>query len=395
MSARLCSRIETMLPRVIETRHYLHQRPELSGQEEETAAFVARRLADLGLRPRTGIGGHGVYADIEGRSAGRTIALRADMDALPIQEESCLPYASERAGVMHACGHDGHTALLLAVAEILRDEMRDHDGRVRLIFQPAEETVGGALRMIKDGAMDGVDCVVALHGWRHLPLGHIGLRSGPSMAGAGVFDIEVRGRGAHAAYPHLSADPIVTAAKIVLALQTVVSREINPIEPAVLTVARMEAGTAYNIIPDVARLAGTVRTLTPETRDRIEAVVRRIVQGECAASGAVAEIAYHRGSPPVINDARVVALIRRAAVEAVGPDAVSDLVESSMGAEDFAYMIERAPGAMFRLGLGDGPAGHTSTFDFDDRALGVGIEVMCRTALLYLAHGLAPSAPAT
>jgi len=388
MSDRLKSRIAQMLPRIVETRHHLHRNPELSEHEEQTAALVAARLREMGLQPRTGVGGHGVVADLVGGRPGKTIALRADMDALPIQEETGLPYASANAGVMHACGHDGHTAMLLAVAEILRDEVAQEAGCVRLLFQPAEETVGGAPRMIRDGALEGVDCVVALHGWRHLPLARIGVRSGPSMAGADVFDVTVHGRGAHAAYPHLSADPIVTAARIVLALQTVVSRETDPVEPAVLTVARIEAGTAYNIIPAEARLAGTVRTLSADVRDKMEESVRRIVAGECAASGTTGEVVYHRGSPPVVNDPRVVRMIKEAATEAFGPESVTDLVPPSMGAEDFAYMLGCAPGAMFRLGIGDGAPGHSSGFDFDDGALTTGVETLCRTALLFLRRGL-------
>ncbi len=386
MSDQLKERIRRLLPKTVETRHHLHRHPELSDHEAETAALVASRLREIGIEPRTGVGGHGVVADIEGRAQGPVVALRADMDALPIQEETGLPYASAVPGVMHACGHDGHTAMLLAVAEILVEEMRTRSGTVRLLFQPAEETVGGAPRMIRDGAMDGVDAVIALHGWRHVPLGHIGVMAGPSMAGADVFDITVRGRGAHAAYPHQSSDPIVTAARIVTALQTVVSRETDPLDPAVLTVARISGGTAYNIIPDTAHLAGTVRTLSRDVADRIEAAIRRIVAGECAAADASADVVYHRGSPPVVNDPAVVGLIREAAIEAVGPDAVTDLLRPSMGAEDFAYMLAVAPGAMFRLGLGDGAPGHNAGFDFDDRAIPAGIETLCRCALKFLAR---------
>ena len=384
MSDRLKERIQHLLPSTIETRHFLHRHPELSDHEAETAALVARRLTDIGLEPRTGVGGHGVAADIVGCAPGAVIALRADMDALPIQEETGLPYASVNPGVMHACGHDGHTAIMLAVAEILVEEMRTRPGTVRLLFQPAEETVGGATRMIRDGAMDGVDAVVALHGWRHLPIGHIGVMAGPSMAGADVFDITVRGRGAHAAYPHQSSDPIVTAARIVTALQTIVSRETDPLDPAVLTVARISGGTAYNIIPDTAHLAGTVRTLSRGVADRIEAAIRRIAAGECAAADANSDVVYHHGSPPVVNDPAIVELIREAARASVGPEAVTDLLRPSMGAEDFAYMLEAAPGAMYRLGIGDGAPGHNAGFDFDDRAIPAGIETLCRTALLFL-----------
>lgn len=387
MTGDLGQRVHRMAPALTETRRHLHQHPELSDREERTAAFVAERLRSIGLEPATDVGGHGVVADIAGMSKAPLLAIRADMDALPIQEESELPYASAAAGVMHACGHDGHTAILLGVAEVLSEIGGALPVSVRLIFQPAEETVGGARRMCEAGVMQGVAAIVALHGWMHLPLGHIGVSDGPSMAAADTFDIVIHGRGAHAAYPHLSADPIVAASRLVLSLQTAVSRETDPLEPAVLTVARIEAGTAYNIIPAEARIAGTVRTLASDTRDQIERTIRRITEGECAASGATCTVTYTRGTPPVVNDPGVTRLVRRAAAAVVGDAAVSELVRPSMGAEDFAFYLRHAPGAMFRLGLGDGAPGHTSRFDFDDRALPVGVETLCRICL----DGLAPS----
>lgn len=387
--------IRAALPEVVRLRHHLHQHPELSGSEERTAALVAERLAALGLSPRTGVGGHGVVADIPGATPGALLGLRADMDALPIQEESDLPYRSVHDGVMHACGHDGHTAILLGVAEVLCRLRERLPVSVRLIFQPAEETVGGAVRMCADGAMENVGTIVALHGWSMLPLGHIGLRAGPSMAAADTFDVTVRGRGAHAAYPHLSVDPIVTACQIVTALQTLVSRETDPLDQAVVTVARIQAGTAYNIIPADATLSGTVRTLSPRTRERMEQSIERVARGVCAAMGARCEVVYQHGAPPVVNDGRVVALVRRAAIEAVGEDRVSDLVQPSMGAEDFAYYLDYAPGVMFRLGLGDVAPGHTSRFDFADEALPVGMEVLCRLCLNGLPQDLLQRAPAT
>lgn len=377
----LKAEIERVLPGVIHLRHHLHRYPELSDQETETAKLVAEHLESLGIPARTGVGGHGVLGDIRTNRDAPLLALRADMDALPIQEESDVPYRSVRDGVMHACGHDGHTAILLGVAEVLqrlRDRLPVH---VRLIFQPAEETVGGAQRMCKAGAMEGVAAIVALHGWVHLPLGHIGVRAGPAMAAADMFEVTVRGRGAHAAYPHLAVDPILVGARLVVALQAAVSRETDPLEPVVLTVARFHAGTAYNIIPDEAHLAGTVRTLTANARERMEAAVHRIADGVCASAGATCAVKYIHGAPPVVNDEGIARLVRAAAVEAVGAERVSDLVQPSMGAEDFAYFLEQAPGVMFRLGLGDGAPGHTSRFDFDDRALPVGIEVFCRVCL--------------
>jgi len=373
--------VRRVLPEVVQLRHYLHQHPELSDQEEQTASLVAERLEKLGMRPRTGVGGHGIMADIRVSDSAPTLALRADMDALPIQEENDVPYRSVRQGVMHACGHDGHTAILIGVAEVLCQLRESLPVNVRLIFQPAEETVGGARRMCEAGAMDGVTAVVALHGWVHLPLGHVGVRAGPAMAAADTFDITVRGKGAHAAYPHLAVDPIVAGARIVTALQNAVSREMDPLEPVVLTVGRFHAGTAYNIIPEEAYLSGTVRTLSRAARDRMEQVVGRIAHGVCASAGAECEMKYTHGAPPVVNDEWVVRLIRRAAEQTVGADSVSELVQPSMGAEDFAYFLQHARGAMFRLGLGNRAPGHTSHFDFDDRALPVGVEVLCRICL--------------
>ncbi len=377
----LRERVREIVPAIVELRHYLHQHPELSDCEVQTAALVAEKLRCLGLQPRTDVGGHGVLADITPEKPAPLLALRADMDALPIQEEADLPYRSANDGVMHACGHDGHTAMLLGVAELLVG-MRDRlPVAVRLIFQPAEETVGGAARMCQAGAMEGVHAIVALHGWVHLPLGHVGVGVGPVMAAADTFDINVLGRGAHAAYPHLSADPIVAASQIVLALQTTISRETDPLEPAVLTVARMHAGTAYNIIPAEAHLAGTVRTLTSASRDRMEKTVHRIATSVAAGAGCQCKVIYRRGAPPVVNDEEVVRLVHAAALQTVGAERSHQLVQPSMGAEDFAYYLQHAPGAMFRLGLGDGAPGHTSTFNFNDEAIPVGMEVLCRICL--------------
>lgn len=373
--------IKEILPEITRIRHHLHQHPELSDHEERTAALVAQRLRELGLEPRTSVGGHGVLAEIAAPREAPMVALRADMDALPIQEENDLPYRSVHDGVMHACGHDGHTAILLGVAELLVRLREQLPVSVRLIFQPAEETVGGAQRMCQAGAMDGVSAVVALHGWVHLPVGHVGIRSGPAMAAADTFDIVVQGQGAHAAYPHLARDPILTGARLVSALQAAVSRETDPLEPVVLTVAQFHAGTAYNIIPAEAHLAGTVRTLSSATRARMEEAVHRIADGVARSAGCSCNVTYRHGAPPVVNDPRVVSLVRKAAEEAVGTSAVSDLVQPSMGAEDFAYYLEYAPGVMFRLGIGDRAPGHTSRFDFDDAALPAGMEVLARFCL--------------
>lgn len=380
----LKSSIAVINDRLVETRHYIHRWPELSNFEEKTSEFVADRLRALGLEVRTGVGGHGVIADIEGSAGGKRIAIRADMDALPIQEESDVPYRSQNPGVMHACGHDGHTTTLLGTAEVLTSIRDRIHGSIRFLFQPAEETVGGAKRMCEQGAMDGVDAVVGLHGWPQIGLGQIGVRSGAMMASADTFDILIKGRQAHAAYPHAGIDPIVVGAQIVTALQTIASREIDPADPVVVTVGQFHAGTAYNIIPGTAALAGTYRTLNNGIRQAMPDRIRRIAEGVCAAAGATCDLIFKEGTPSVMNDREFMKLVEEVGKETLGADNVIQIPHSSMGAEDFAVYLEHAPGAMFRLGLGNVSPIHTPTFNFDDRALPIGVELFARIALRYL-----------
>ncbi len=384
MPDTLRAAIQEIEPEMIETRRHLHQNPELSFHEEKTAALVAERLSQLGLTVQTGVGGHGVVATLQGARPGRTLAIRADMDALPIQEQSDHPYCSRNPGVMHACGHDGHTTILLGTAKTLAALREEMAGNVRFIFQPAEEVVGGAHRMCEEGVMDGVDAVIALHGWPQIGLGQIGVRSGAMMASADTFDIQIRGQGAHAAYPHHSVDPIVVGAQVVMSLQTLVSRETDPNDSVVVTVGQFHAGTAYNIIPTTAHLAGTVRTLSNETRRSMPDRIRRVVEGICAAARATCEFAYHEGTPPVMNDPGINHLIAEVGREILGEENVLTIPHSSMGAEDFAVYLDYAPGAMFRLGLGETAPIHTPAFNFEDRALPVGVELFCRVALRYL-----------
>ena len=385
------SAVAAILPGVVETRHHLHRNPELSHQEKNTSALVASRLRDLGMdEVRTGVGGHGVIGALFGRGGSgvgaKTIALRADMDALPIQETNdSISYPSENPGVMHACGHDGHTATLLGVAQTLAG-LRDHiTGNVRFIFQPAEEVAGGAAKMCNEGAMEGVDAIVALHGWPELAVGQIGVRVGPMMASADTFTLKVHGRPAHAAMPHLSVDPIVIGSQIVLAWQTLVSRETSPTDSVVVTVAQFHAGTAFNIIPAVAEIKGTVRALTETIRREMPERLERIAAGICAAFRATYELHYHFGTPVTINDPEIVALVMETGRATLGDANVVTLPAPSMGAEDFAEYLSHAPGAMFRLGVGaDAPPLHTPTYNFADGALPHGIEMLSRVALRYL-----------
>ncbi len=382
--------IAEVLPEVVEIRHHLHRNPELSHHERNTAAFVAEKLRGLGLDSvQTEVGEHGVVGTLrggaEGTAGGRIFALRADMDALPIQEESELPYKSCVPGVMHACGHDGHTATLLGTATVLA-RLRDRiPGTIKFVFQPAEETVGGARRMCEAGIMADVDAIVALHGWPGVGIGQIGVRSGPMMASSDTFDIVVQGKGAHAAMPHISVDPIVVGAQIVLALQTLASREISPVEAVVVTVAQFHAGTAYNIIPGSAELKGTVRCLSASLRDTMPEYIERIVAGICTAARAQYTFCYHSGTPVTVNNAEINALVAEVGAEVLGPNHVLHLDAPSMGAEDFGVFLHYVPGAMFRLGVGeDSPPLHTPCYNFGDAALPHGMELFTRIALRYL-----------
>lgn len=375
--------IQRILPEIIQTRRRLHQNPELSGEEAQTALLVAERLRTLNFDAlRTEIAGHGVIGILRGQTDGPMLALRADMDALPIQETSGLPYASCHAGVMHACGHDGHTATLLGAAQVL-SELREHlPGPIKLIFQPAEETVGGADAMVAAGALDGVEAIVALHGWPSLEIGQIGFRPGPMMASADQFDLTLRGKGGHAAYPHLTVDPIIVGSQIVQAFQTLASREISPQDSVVVTVTQFHAGTAYNIIPGEAQLKGTVRTLSSAVRAEMPAKMERIAAGICAAMRAEYAFTYTHGTPVVVNDARVTSQIETVGRDLLGPDNVVFLETPTMGAEDFAFYLEHIPGAMFRLGVGtDVTALHTPTYNFSDGALPYGIGMLAHLAL--------------
>ena len=381
---------QRILPDVIETRHHMHRNPELSGQEAQTSALVAEKLRALGAEDiRTGLAGHGVTGILRGANDGPMVALRADMDALPIQETGDREYQSCRAGVMHACGHDGHTATLLGTAQVL-SEMREHLPRpVKFIFQPAEETVGGADGMVAAGVLEGVESIFALHGWPNLEIGQIGYRSGPMMASADHFDLTIRGQGGHAAYPQTTVDPIVVGSQVVSAFQTLASREVSPLDSVVVTITQFHAGTAYNIIPGTAELKGTVRCLSNALRDEMPAKMERIAAGICSALRAEYTFAYHLGPPAVINDARLTAQIESVGRDLLGPENTVFLETPSMGGEDFAYYLLRIPGAMFRLGVGTNvTALHTPTYDFSDGALPSGIAMLSHLAL---GHGQEPT----
>lgn len=383
----LKQQVAAVLPQIIAFRHDLHTHPELSGNEEQTASKVAAVLTHAGIPHETRIGGmYGIVATIEGEAGpGKTIALRGDMDALPILEENDVPYKSQNAGVMHACGHDGHTANLLGTALVLNSIKATLKGRIKLFFQPAEETVSGASTMVEAGCMDGVDAVLMLHGWPDVKAGQIGIKAGPAMASSDSWALTLHGKGGHAAYPHTTVDPVLVGSQLVVALQSLVSREISPTAPAVVSVTTFHAGTARNIIAEKAELTGTVRTLNNALRDSIPERMERVIAGICSALRAEYTFEFRAGTPPVINDAAICALVREVGTDLIGTENVIELPDPTMGAEDFSFYLEKAPGAMIRLGTGCPYLLHTPKYDFGDAPLETGMLLMVETTRRFLA----------
>jgi len=387
--------IDNLVPDLIALRHALHANPELGFQEHETAARLAAELAAVpGLDIRTGVARTGIVATLGAGKPGPCVALRADMDALPIVEETGLPYASQRSGVMHACGHDGHMTCLIGAVRVLAGMADALPGPVRFIFQPAEEGDGGGRVMCEEGALDDppVAAAFALHGWPPMSVGHVGVRSGPAMASTDEIDITVKGKGAHAAAPHLGADPILAAAHIVTALQSVVSRRLPPQVPAVVTIGCIQGGTARNVIPDTVRLNGTIRTLDPVSRATAAEAVRQVASRTAEAYGAEAEVRIITGYPVLVNDPALAALVEETAVAELGAACVEE-APLSLGGEDFAYYAERVPAVMWRLGVAD-PAGgpapglHNPHFNFADAAIATGVRLHCALVLRYMKqHG--------
>jgi amidohydrolase len=371
-------------------RRDLHAHPELAFQEERTAGIVAGRLRAAGLEVRTGVAHTGVVGILRGGRLGPAVLLRADMDALPIEEANETPYRSRTPGVMHACGHDGHTAVALIVAEGLAAMRADLAGTVVVAFQPAEEIAAGARPMLEAGVMDSprVDAVVGLHLWNDLPTGIVGVRAGPAFASMDEIVLAVEGRGGHGAIPHQAADPIVAAAQIVGALQTVVSRDVAPLDAAVVTIGAIHAGTAFNVIPDRVEMRGTVRAFSDEVRARTLRRVEEIATGVAGAMRTRATLTVRVGCPAVVNDAAVAERVRRAAEHVVGPAAVIEMTPTT-GSDDVAYFLQRAPGCYFVVGSQnrarglDGPH-HNPRFDFDEEALLIGAKTLGGAALALL-----------
>lgn len=367
----LDSRLTELYDEMVTLRRHFHQHPELSFEERETPRTIAAYLRDLGLDVREHVGGNGVVARIRG-GGGPTIAFRADFDALPIQDLKDVPYRSKVNGSMHACGHDAHTATLLVLAKVLSEI--DLPGDVVLIHQFAEELApGGAKPMIEDGCLDGVDYIYGSHIWTPLPYGTIGVKTGPIMAAADRFELTVKGKGGHGAIPQHTVDAVMVGTNIVSQLQQVISRRIDPLEPAVLTVGTFVAGQAFNVIADEAKLSGTVRTFTPETQTRIIAEMERTIAHICSASEAHYELDYIRGYPAVINHPTETDHVRRSAARVVGTDGVIEMSPLMVG-EDFAYYMQHVPGSFFFTGAGNPEVGavfphHHPRFDVDERAM--------------------------
>ena len=377
---------------LVAVRRDLHQHPELGLDEHRTGTIVARRLHELGYQVRTGVATTGVLGTRG--NGGRCVLLRADMDALPIQEVNDVPYRSTHPGRMHACGHDGHVAIGLEVARRLA--RHPLGGTVKFAFQPAEETSAGAERMIAEGALNAprVDAAFGLHLWNDLPVGTIGIMAGPVMAAVDQFSVVIRGRGGHAASPHQTVDPVLVAAQLVSALQALVSRYRNPVEAGVLSVTQVRAGDAFNVIPQEATLLGTVRTFGGRFHDEVPHLFERTVNGVAAAFGATAAVDYRRLTGALVNDETMALVMREAAAEVVGADRVVHGVRT-MGGEDMSCFLAAVPGCF--AFVGSAPAGgaaphHSPMFDIDEESLVIGAELLTRTALRYLTHGESPMA---
>jgi amidohydrolase len=390
---KIRSSIQALQPDLVSLRRQIHQQPELGFKEQITAARIASKLTEWGIAHQTGIAETGVVAVIQGQkpsSSPRTLAIRADMDALPIQEANDVPYKSQHNGVMHACGHDGHTSIALMTAYYLSQHRDDFAGTVKIIFQPAEEGPGGAKPMIEAGVLKNpdVDAIIGLHLWNNLPLGTIGVRSGALMAAVERFSLTIQGKGGHGAMPHQTVDSIVLASQIVTALQTIVSRNVNPIDSAVVTVGQFNAGTAKNVIADTASLAGTVRYFNPNLADFFHQRIESIVAGICAAYGATYQLDYLKFYPPVINDEKITELVRSVAIDLV--ETLLGVVPEcqTMGGEDMSFFLQEVPGCYFFVGSANPDRSlayphHHPRFDFDETALVTGVEMFVRCVEEY------------
>jgi amidohydrolase len=367
-------------------RRDFHAHPELGFQEVRTAGIVAKELNELGLEVATGVAETGVIAMLDGGSPGPTVLLRFDMDALPIEEETGADYASRNPGVMHACGHDGHTAIGLTVARMLHKHRKELTGAVKFVFQPAEEGLGGAERMVKEGVLANPkpDCTLAMHLWNEFPVGKEVVTPGPAMASAATFSIKVTGKGAHGATPHAGVDPVLAAAHIVTVLQSIVARNVNPLEGAVVSVTAVQAGRAFNVIPSEASLRGTLRSFDPGVRELVLRRFEEIVQGTAAALGCTAETRIEEITPAVVNDTEMAKHVQTIVSDMLPEDEL-DVETRLMVSEDMAFMMQEIPGCYFFVGSSNSDKGfdyghHHPRFDFDERAMPRGAALMAAAA---------------
>ena len=390
MTIDLKAEIQAEQEEMVSIRRDFHANPELSFKEERTAGLIADRLRRLGLEVSTGIASTGVVGLLEGDGPGPTLMLRADIDGLPIQESSDAPYRSRNTEVMHACGHDGHMASLLGVASVLARNRAAIKGRVKFVFQPAEEIMSGAQAMIEQGVMNNphVDRVLGFHLWNALPVGQIGLKPGVIFSSADEFRLVIKGRGGHGALPHLSVDPVVISAQVITALQTLVSREKHPFQGAVLTIGTVHGGTAFNIIADQVEMTGTLRTVDNDLREKFLGRIPEIAAGVSASMEGSFEFDHVRGCIAVENDLAVTGSIFKVASQVVGDSNIPPIEPSTVG-DDMALFMAEAPGCYFLVGSANPEAGldaphHSSSFDFDERALSIAAEILAREALEYL-----------
>ncbi len=382
--------IQALQPELIHWRRQIHQFPELGFREHKTSSLVAQHLKAWGWQIQTGIATTGIVAVLPGKDPNKVLAFRADMDALAMQEHNSISYRSQHEGVMHACGHDGHTAILMGLAKFL-SAADGLPGTVKLIFQPAEEGPGGAAPMILQGALESPrpQALVGLHLWNNLPLGTVGVKAGPMMATSDRFRLTIIGKGGHGAMPHQTVDAVVVAAQVVTALQTIVSRNVAPLESAVVTIGKLHAGTAFNIIAPTAEMEGTVRCFSESLAQMLPERLEQVISGLCSALGATYHLEYKRGYPAVINDPAMTELVQLCAAEALG-DVRAVVPEQTMGGEDVSFFLNEVPGCYFFLGSANGDLGlnkphHHPCFDFDEQALGLGVEIFARCAERFFA----------
>jgi hippurate hydrolase len=363
--------LDQSIPEFVALRHDLHRHPELAFHESRTSALIAERLTEWGYEVTTGIAETGVVGTLRMGNGPRHLGLRADIDALPIQEATALPYASATAGVMHACGHDGHTAILLAAAKHLA-ETRDFNGTLHLIFQPAEEIGGGARRMLAEGLLERfpLDAIYGLHNWPGEPVGKFGFVEGPAMAAVDQINATIHGKGGHGAAPHEAVDPVVAAAQVITALQTIVSRNVDPLEAAVVTVGSIHGGHASNVIPGTVDLSLTLRSYSEAVRDLLQARLPALISAVSEGLGATAEVLYRRGFPSVVNHASETAFVRQVARDTFGQEAVIDGFRPRTASEDFAFFLEQVPGSFLFVGTGDGAPLHSPDYRFNDAIIG-------------------------